>query len=106
MTKSRVIFPARHGTLDFSKADEYGAVLFATGTDVTPYRTEEFIDAVVDYFDEIDFDATTDYIGLSGSTTGVSLLLACAVANYGRVRVLLFEQRNARYVMREVSIPE
>lgn len=64
-------------------------------------------DAIMEWLGELlsEFDPDTDFIAMTGQNVVVALAVAHVMADFGRVRLLLFDARTSKYVERTVHHP-
>jgi hypothetical protein len=84
---------------------EHGAPVYLFDWDQRPraFETERMLDRVIEQLKAREFDPERDALVLSGQLVYVSVLLAAALMEHGRVNLLVFDAVNERYVARSMG---
>jgi len=105
---ARVFMPAWTSKFDSGPAEKFGEIIYLMKGEsiVNPFNTERLISSFDASLDEHKFNPEVDFIALTGGHIFVSFLLATAAVSYDRLKLLLFDASNERYVERPFFIEQ
>ena len=99
MNSTVFVFAPSDGRFNLSSAESFGKVLHVDlGFGI--FQTDQLNQALCATAKAIDPDR--DYIAVTGNTLTVSLAISAAMAEHGKVRLLIFDARSSRYVERTI----
>ena len=104
----RVIVPEPNDRYDFTKAMNYGKIVYLMDQAQNPFR-DALMEEYLRLLSEIEFDAEQDIVCMTGQNLVIAQLLAAVFQKYRSVRVLMFDARVADYrlkVFKEVASVE
>lgn len=91
---------------DLEPAREFGEISYIFGPGAhrpSVFKVDEYRERVREALASAKFDSKTDYFCMTGSMVPVALCLVTMVSTYGRVRVLMFNAHESRYLLRVLS---
>lgn len=97
------VFVTNEGRHDFSKAEQYGKIVYITEGDVPVYS----IDRLFFNIKEKLFDLTeNDFILLSGSNIICSITMAAAICISPVIKLLIFKAKQEEYLIRKINLKD
>ena len=104
MSNKVYVFTAPTGRFNVDSAAQYGEIEYVTLPKGANYfNTDTVMDLLGERLAEYDPDA--DFLAVTGQSMLVALGTGLVLADFGRVRLLLFDARTGRYVERTVHHP-
>lgn len=101
MSRPRVFLPIQTNRFDVSPVEVYGEHHFLLKTEnFSPFQSEMIFRIFRAELAQQNFDASRDFIALTGPTNFVVLLAAFVLWTYGKAKVLMFDARVNQYVER------
>lgn len=99
MTSTVFVFAPKDGRFNLSSAEDYGQVVHVDlGYGI--FQTDQLNQAMKATAKALDPDR--DFIAITGNSLTVALAVSAAMAEYGKVRLLIFDARTSSYVERTV----
>ncbi len=108
-TANVYLFEPPTGNIDIAPAAKYGTIQYlfkperGTKSRSSLWETDKLAAEILGALADCNYDPATDYICISGHQVATSILLATVIAEYGAVKVLLFDTRERSYVARELG---
>ena len=97
---SKVYIPNNSGH-DFSKAEQYGELIFVTQGTIPPFDLNKMYREVVDTLQDSE---EQDYIMVSGLTQINGMLMAVFGYKHGRLNLLIYDVKEEDYVIRKIVL--
>ena len=97
------VFVINHIGKDMSDAMRFGTLVPITEGSVNVFNTERVRFDINDFLVRQDFNPSTDYILLSGSTV-LNFIAGMITAKFGRVNILIWDAKQQQYIDKEVRL--
>lgn len=93
---------------DVSRINTYGepAMLWPAGISrPSIWDTERVTASALARLETMGYNPDVDYLALVGSNALVSIVLAAVCSHYGQIGVVMFDNKNQKYIARRLGVP-
>ena len=97
------VFIVNHINKNMKDANQYGALIPLTEGSVNVFNTERMVFELDQKLTDYKFNHEEDYILLSGSTV-LNFIVGFLLSKYKQIKLLIWDAKNQRYVLREVRL--